>query len=574
MAEGGAGGAIRAGAAFVELFADDTALTKGLNAVNAKLASWGKSVMKVGGAITGLGAAVSAPLTLAAKTWAESGSEMLEMSERTGASVESLSRLKGVLSLVGLSMEDFRNSFKQLQNAQVNAAQGNEQLQRTFARLGLNPLDLASKPLDQQLDLLADAFKNVENPALKTAMALDLFGEAGAKMLPLLNKGAGGLGDARREIEAMRLVMTTEGAERANRLNNSLRFLSATSGELWATLGSAAAPTLEWVTKLLTQVNVRAIDWANNNQSLIGTVYAVATGATVLGAALTNVGLALFGAAQVGKAVAGVFGLILSPLGLVAVALGAAAVALYKFTSLGDVMRSALGGIMDALSAGDLEGAWNVAQLAIRQGWLETKVFLLDTWNEFTAGVMVGWDLIKAKGVEVANGIQVGWHLALVEMVKAWNIFAAAVKAGADMLPGGLGGLVPNLPQANLPGPVAIQNAPSVQFQKPGQDPRVKALEDELVAAQFDLMTAAVEAAQKAKAKQEEKAAAAGGIGLAGVEKTVGTFNAFAAAGLGTKTLAEQQVKEAKKGNELLGKAVDKLDQIAVAAAMGGLAFL
>ena len=55
-------GAIRAGRAFVELFADDSKLVRGLKRAQAKLKAFGESVRNMGLKLAGLGSAIVAPL--------------------------------------------------------------------------------------------------------------------------------------------------------------------------------------------------------------------------------------------------------------------------------------------------------------------------------------------------------------------------------------------------------------------------------------------------------------------------------------------------------------------------------
>ena len=52
-------GAIRAGRAFVELFADDSKLVRGSKRASAKLKAFGESVRNMGLKLAGLGAAVA-----------------------------------------------------------------------------------------------------------------------------------------------------------------------------------------------------------------------------------------------------------------------------------------------------------------------------------------------------------------------------------------------------------------------------------------------------------------------------------------------------------------------------------
>src|SRR4051794_17276680 len=96
---------IKAGGAYVEISADNTLLGKGLQASGAMLKKWGDSVASVGKTLGAIGAAVTVPLTAMATLSAEAGASLYDMSRRTGASVEALSRMGFVASLTGTNLD-------------------------------------------------------------------------------------------------------------------------------------------------------------------------------------------------------------------------------------------------------------------------------------------------------------------------------------------------------------------------------------------------------------------------------------------------------------------------------------
>lgn len=65
--------AIRAGRAFVELFADDTKLVRGLRSAERKLRAFGASISRLGRQMVGLGAALLTPLVAAGKAFSTMG---------------------------------------------------------------------------------------------------------------------------------------------------------------------------------------------------------------------------------------------------------------------------------------------------------------------------------------------------------------------------------------------------------------------------------------------------------------------------------------------------------------------
>ena len=103
---------IRAGRAFVELFADDSKLVRGLGAAERKLKAFGDGVRNLGLKMVGVGSAILAPLAGAAKSFADMGSRMWDMAKRTGVSVEALSALGYAAEQSGAGMEAFENGIR------------------------------------------------------------------------------------------------------------------------------------------------------------------------------------------------------------------------------------------------------------------------------------------------------------------------------------------------------------------------------------------------------------------------------------------------------------------------------
>ena len=118
----GGTGAIRAGRAFVELFADDSKLVRGLKRAAAKLQAFGASVRNMGLKLAALGAAVVTPLLASTKVFAKMGDDLAKMAARTGFSVETLSELGFAADLGGASMADLEKSIRRMQASIVDAA--------------------------------------------------------------------------------------------------------------------------------------------------------------------------------------------------------------------------------------------------------------------------------------------------------------------------------------------------------------------------------------------------------------------------------------------------------------------
>src|SRR5262245_38536351 len=111
---------IEAGKAHVLLYLKNQ-LTGGIKSAGQQLQGLGTNVMTIGAGMAGLGAAIVAPLAAAVTHFASVGSELNDMSARTGQSVGSLAELKFAAEQTGASLEDVEKAIlKQQRNGLGN----------------------------------------------------------------------------------------------------------------------------------------------------------------------------------------------------------------------------------------------------------------------------------------------------------------------------------------------------------------------------------------------------------------------------------------------------------------------
>jgi TP901 family phage tail tape measure protein len=286
---------IRAGQAFVELFADDTKLVRGLKATEQKLKAFGAGVQSFGRKIFGLGAAVVASLAATMKIFSEMGDNLAKMSTRTGTSVEALSELGYAADQSGTDMENLEINLRKMQRTIVEAANGTEAAQKALGRLGLSAAHLGSLAPDEQLALIADRLDQIQNPALKAATAMEIFGKTGTSLLPLMQGGAKGIAELRQQARNLGLTISTEDAKAAEFFTDRLSDLWKVIKSGVFAIGSALTPLLQDLVMRATRIAKALADWIRQNKSLIVTVFKVAAVVAGAGAALIALGAVISG---------------------------------------------------------------------------------------------------------------------------------------------------------------------------------------------------------------------------------------------------------------------------------------
>ena len=118
-------GAIRAGSAFVEIFARDGQFQQGMSRIRARLMTLGTQLRQAGTSMTLGGAALGAPFLVAARTAAAFSLEMARVKANTGASEQQFASLnnsaKGLAVQFGRAPEEVAGAMSELAKAGLNA---------------------------------------------------------------------------------------------------------------------------------------------------------------------------------------------------------------------------------------------------------------------------------------------------------------------------------------------------------------------------------------------------------------------------------------------------------------------
>lgn len=455
--------AIRAGRAFVELFADDTKLVRGLKAAEKRLKAFGAGVQSIGTKLFGLGSAAVASLLATTNVFAAMGDLFAKMSARTGLSVESLSELGYAAEQSGADLATLEGGVRKMQKFLVDAAEGSATAEQTLSRLGLSLADLGSLSPEQQFELLADRLSQIQDPAIRAATAMEVFGKTGTSLLPLMQDGAKGITALRQQARDLGLVISTEDAKAAETFGDTLDDLWKVIKSGVFAIGAALAPLLQDLATSAIRIAKVTADWIRENKALIVTVFEIAAGVAaggaalvVLGTLISGVGAAFGVAASVITGVGTVLGVVgtvigalLSPIGLVTAAVvGLGAYLFYMsgagsqvlgwladtFQTLKDDALAAWQGIRDALAAGDLALAAKILWLTLKMEWQKGIAFLQEHWIAFKEFFLsLASDAFYGAVsflIDAWAGLQVAWVETTAFLADAWTVFTSSLTKG------------------------------------------------------------------------------------------------------------------------------------------------
>ncbi|MET4727930.1 hypothetical protein ABIE09_001737 [Lysobacter enzymogenes] len=114
--------------------------------------------------------------------------------------------------------------------------------------------DRKLRDVEDVLPDIADKFAAIENPALKSALAMEVFGKSGTELLEFLSRGSTGIEKLTQEAESLGIIISPEQAAAAAEFNDKLDMLGGAftgiatrvSAELLPELEELLSLTLEW----------------------------------------------------------------------------------------------------------------------------------------------------------------------------------------------------------------------------------------------------------------------------------------------------------------------------------------
>jgi hypothetical protein len=418
---------IRAGGAFVEIGLRDR-IGRGLANIQARLRALGGFASGLGNRFALLGAGLATGLAATAKHFADVGSEIYDMSQRTGASAELLSELGFALEQSGGSAADLEKALRQSTLLLQDAASGNKTAAKTFEDLGLSVDQLLAMNADDRFAAIAKAVGGMGDEVQRTAALAALFGaRSGTKFAELLS---GDLGAARAEAARQGATITGQQAEQADALGDALGNARKGIQSLVLAIGSGLAPVLTQLVAPIGQ-NVAAISaWVKENRAVVllalaavPALFGLALAFKALGIAVTLTAALIGVVATAVGVVIGVLTTVMTVLSAVTTVMGALQLVLVAvagvlayfavqavastsaadqlgsaFKAIGTIFATAWQGVRDALAAGDIELALQIAGKALEAVWVQITTRLKVIWFEFLKEIYQRLEKLKAFG--------------------------------------------------------------------------------------------------------------------------------------------------------------------------------
>lgn len=327
----------------------------------------------------------------------EAASQAKNLAIQLGVSTDAVQELGYAANIADISTGELTGAMRKLSvGLETVKEKGSGPTADALRKLGVSMKDLKGESLDQNLEVLADAFEKAGPKVNKTQVAIDLFGRsAGPKMLQLMEQGSAGIVQLRNEAHELGVVLDEDALEKADELEESQKRMTATMTGLRNTIAIAVIPAITEMAKGLQK-------WiAENREAIASTLKAVLEGIVVTFKVL---GTVLGGTIKFFQEHHELFGALL------------VAVALFAAESVAAAIASAI--------------AWTIAFLPVIIGIaaITLLVLVIKKLIEYITGKKMSWtemwDAAIEGGKELAD-----WFAALPDRVETWvNDVAQSIK--------------------------------------------------------------------------------------------------------------------------------------------------
>ena len=191
-----------------------------------------------GAAIAAAGFAAAVGLAKAVKETIDLGSRLVDLSSKTGLSIQELQGLKFAAEQTGTSFELVTKSVQKLGR---RAAAEIPDAVKSLDKLGLSVDDIVSMDPGAAFELVASKIQAVGNAAQQNAIAMGVFGLSGQEALGLINQGVAENLERFRELH---VAMSDQTALAAKKLSDSLTDLNAHWTAIKTSIGGVVIPAL------------------------------------------------------------------------------------------------------------------------------------------------------------------------------------------------------------------------------------------------------------------------------------------------------------------------------------------
>ena len=190
-----------------------------------------------------------------------------KLAARLGMTYGEFSGIALAGDLAGVGMDAIANAATKADVAFVRAVNGSATARKSFEGLGLSLEDLGQMSAAERFQAISAAIAALPSEAQRSAAAVQLFGRAGAQLLPLFAGGAEGIAEAAAQAERLGLALTTAQGQDVEAMNDAFTMASKAVEGVVQQVVAYLSPAVKAVADTFTNL-VGSIGGANIGQAI------------------------------------------------------------------------------------------------------------------------------------------------------------------------------------------------------------------------------------------------------------------------------------------------------------------
>jgi hypothetical protein len=193
---------------------------------------------------------------------AELAHELELLQARTGMSTDYLQKLRFMAAATGVDMGAVASAVNKFQKG---IEEGSPKVVAALGKLGLSLQQLGKMSADQQFQAVIDRLGKIEQPALRSQIAIALLGKSGAALLPLIL----GAGDLSKKFEELGIKLDETAVKAGAQLGGEMKLLTAVFEGFKNQIGSVitTSPALHAMLQGVIQLVGQMATWVGKNRA-------------------------------------------------------------------------------------------------------------------------------------------------------------------------------------------------------------------------------------------------------------------------------------------------------------------
>lgn len=204
----------------------------------------------------------------------EQAAALMDLSEQTGLSTDELQAWTLQAELGGASAQDFVGGLRKVARELATGADEAGQQSKLFKQLHIETkrADGSQRDLSDVLPEIAERFKGLRTGAEKTALAQQIFGRSGSKLVPILSKGAEGVAEMKRQMDELGGGFSKEAIENADEYDDNLIKLNFSLRAIKSMIGVQVFPVISDLLGVITKTGGAFAGWIKSTTFLSSAV--------------------------------------------------------------------------------------------------------------------------------------------------------------------------------------------------------------------------------------------------------------------------------------------------------------